>query len=204
MAEIEAVCVYCGSSPGQKPVYADAARALGNTLADNGIRLVYGGGSVGLMGITARTVIERGGYVTGIIPKFLADREVMLRDAHDLVLTEDMHERKRTMFDRSDAFIALPGGIGTLEELVEMMTWAQLGRHRKPILVANVDGFWNPFVDLLDHMIDQQFVTKRFVETIAIVSSIDEIVPRLKQMAADLPDDALDQVAADSEPLSNL
>ena len=204
MAEIEAVCVYCGSSPGQKPVYADAARALGNTLADNGIRLVYGGGSVGLMGITARTVIERGGHVTGIIPKFLADREVMLRDAQDLVLTEDMHERKRTMFDRSDAFIALPGGIGTLEELVEMMTWAQLGRHRKPILVANVDGFWDPFVDLLDHMIDQQFVTKRFVETIAIVSSIDEIVPRLKQLAADLPDDALDQVAADSAPLSNL
>ncbi|KZK83407.1 LOG family protein YvdD [Pseudovibrio sp. Ad13] len=158
MKTLKSICVYCGSNAGSQPLFEKAAIQLGELLAREGIRLVYGGGSIGLMGAVAKTVLENGGEVTGVIPKFLMEREVMLEDAHELIVTQDMHERKRTMFEKADAFIALPGGIGTLEELVEMLTWAQLGRHDKPMLLLNLDQFWTPLVELLDHMRSLGFI----------------------------------------------
>ena len=138
MNGIKSICVYCGSGPGTNPAFVHAAREFGRILAENKIRLVYGGGSVGLMGALAMSVVDHGGIVTGIIPDFLTEREFMFQGAQEMIVTRDMHERKRLMFERADAFVALPGGIGTLEEMVEQMTWAQLGRHKKPILLANV------------------------------------------------------------------
>jgi uncharacterized protein (TIGR00730 family) len=150
MSKINAICVYCGSSPGADPAFVEAARGFGKILAKNEIRLVYGGGSIGLMGALASAVIYHGGAATGIIPEFLTAKERPLRLAQEQIITRDMHERKQTMFNRADAFVALPGGIGTLEELIEQMTWAQLGRHKKPILIANINGFWDPLLVLLD------------------------------------------------------
>ena len=158
MRAIRSICVYCGSGQGTDPVFTAAARVLGHMMAKAGIRLVYGGGRIGLMGEVARSVLDAGGTVTGIIPKFLKAREVMLADAQELHVVEDMHARKKLMFDKADAFIALPGGIGTLEELVEQLTWAQLGRHEKPILIANINGFWRPLLSLLAHMRESGFV----------------------------------------------
>ena len=152
MSKINAICVYCGSSAGTDPAFLEAAQSLGKMLAANGVRLVYGGGSVGLMGALADAVLNHGGVITGVIPEFLTAKERPRRVAQELIVTRDMHERKRTMFDRADAFVALPGGIGTLEEIVEQMTWAQLGRHRKPILFANINGYWDPLLVLIDHM----------------------------------------------------
>ena len=149
---IRNICVYCGSNAGTNPAYAAAADTLGRRWHEAGIGLVYGGGGLGLMGELARAVIAHGGRVTGIIPAFLSESEHMLREVDELIVVEDMHQRKKLMFDKSDAFVALPGGIGTLEELVEQLTWAQLGRHTKPIVLANIDGFWTPFLALLEHM----------------------------------------------------
>jgi uncharacterized protein (TIGR00730 family) len=155
---IRNICVYCGSNAGIDPAYAKAARTLGRLMAKAGIGLVYGGGGLGLMGELARTVLAHGGRVTGIIPAFLSKKERMLREAHEMIVVEDMHQRKKLMFDKSDAFVALPGGIGTLEELVEQLTWAQLGRHAKPIVLVNVEGFWAPFLELLHHMRREDFI----------------------------------------------
>ena len=146
MSKINAICVYCGSGPGTDPAFVEAARDFGKILAHSGIRLVYGGGSVGLMGAIASRCSSTAARSTGIIPEFLTAKERPRRLAQELIVTRDMHERKRTMFERSDAFVALPGGIGTLEEMVEQMTWAQLGRHKKPILIANIKGFWDPLL----------------------------------------------------------
>lgn len=180
MRSINSVCVYCGSAPGRSPEYAAVADELGRTLAGAGVRLVYGGGSVGLMGRIARSVLAHGGAVTGIIPQFLADREVMLKDADDLIVTADMHERKRLMFEKSDAFVAMPGGIGTLEEVVEMMTWAQLGQHDKPIALLDVDGFWRPLVDLLDHMRAEAFIRPGYELRYEVVAEVADLLPRLE------------------------
>jgi uncharacterized protein (TIGR00730 family) len=155
---IRSICVYCGSSPGRNPAYVEAARALGRLMGERGIGLVYGGGGLGLMGEIARAVLGHGGRVTGIIPAFLTEKEHMLHEVTDLMVVADMHERKRLMFERSDGFVALPGGIGTLEELVEQLTWAQLGRHSKPIVLFNADGFWAPFMALLDHLRREAFI----------------------------------------------
>ena len=171
------ICVYCGSGTGRNPVYAEAARTLGRELGNNGIGLVYGGGSLGLMGEVARATLESGGRVTGIIPGFLTEKEKMLRDVDDLILTEDMHERKRLMFERSDAFVALPGGVGTLEELVEQLTWVQLGRHAKPVVVANIAGFWNPFLSLLTHMKAETFIRPGLDLSFTVVDDAMKIVP---------------------------
>jgi len=171
------ICVYCGSGPGNKPVYAAAARTLGCALAGAGIGLVYGGGGHGLMGEVARATIAAGGYVTGIIPEFLINREHMLREADELVVTRDMHERKRLMYERSDAFVALPGGIGTLEELVEQLTWSQLGQHAKPIVVVNIEGFWAPFLSLLAHMKADAFIRNGLDVSFAVVETAERIVP---------------------------
>ena len=180
MSTLKAICVYCGSGPGSNPEFVESARAFGRILAENNIRLVYGGGSIGLMGAIAESVIDHGGQVTGIIPDFLKAREMMFRDAQEIIVTRDMHERKRLMFERADAFVALPGGIGTLEELVEQMTWAQLGRHKKPILMVNVDNFWDPLCALLDHMRDMQFIRAGLTVSPLVVNSVEEILPALR------------------------
>jgi hypothetical protein len=192
MAHLTSICVYCGSNPGADPAFAEAARALGTAMAAAGVRLVYGGGSVGLMGIVARTVLQAGGQVTGIIPQFLKDREVMLREVDDLIVTTDMHERKRIMFQRADAFVALPGGIGTLEEVVEVMTWAQLDQHVKPVLIVNINGFWDPLVALFERMTQEGFLHKAFLGNhtdlpVAFVNSVDEVIPTLRARVAALP-----------------
>ena len=179
MARIRNVCVYCGSGVGRDPAYAQAADDLGRLLADNDIGLVYGGGSVGLMGRVARAAKAAGGHVTGIIPRFLRDREAMLEDVDELIVTADMHERKRLMFDRSDAFVALPGGVGTLEEVVEMMTWAQLGQHDKPIVLLDINGFWTPLVELLGHMRREAFIREGFEVPFEVVAEVADVVPRL-------------------------
>lgn len=176
-ANLRSVCVYCGSGAGNNPAYVEAARTLGEALATNGIGLVYGGGSLGLMGEVARATIAGGGRVTGIIPSFLSEREQMLKMADELIVTADMHERKRLMFERSDAFVALPGGIGTLEELVEQLTWAQLGRHDKPIIVANIENFWRPFLELLAHMKGDAFIRPGLDVRFNVVDRADKIVP---------------------------
>jgi len=184
MSKINAVCVYCGSSPGSDPAFVKTAREFGKILAENDVRLVYGGGSIGLMGALAGAVIEHGGAATGIIPEFLTAKERQRRSAQEQIVTHDMHERKRTMFDRADAFVALPGGLGTLEELVEQMTWAQLGRHKKPILVANINGFWDPLLALIDHMRTLGLVPApaRGVNLL-VVDRVDDILPKLCEAA---------------------
>src|SRR5512134_3462451 len=145
---LQSVCVYCGSGTGRNSAFVAAARGLGRLLAASRIGLVYGGGSLGLMGEIARSVLDHGGHVTGIIPGFLSEREHMLIEAQELIVVDDMHQRKHLMFVKSDAFVALPGGLGTLEEFVEQLTWAQLGRHMKPIILANIDGYWDPLLAL--------------------------------------------------------
>ncbi len=173
------ICVYCGSGNGRDPAYVDAARTLGRTMAEAGLGLVYGGGSLGLMGETARAVLGNGGHVTGIIPQFLSEKEQMLRDVQELIVTDDMHQRKRLMFERADAFVALPGGIGTLEELIEQLTWSQLGRHTKPIVVANINGFWQPLLALLGHMRDEAFIRPGLDVAFMTVNRAEDIVPAL-------------------------
>jgi uncharacterized protein (TIGR00730 family) len=174
---IRNICVYCGSGPGINPAYVATARDLGKSLADADIGLVYGGGSLGLMGEVAKSTLAHGGRVTGIIPAFLSKKEQMLQDADELIVTENMHERKMLMFERSDAFVALPGGIGTLEELVEQLTWSQLGRHAKPIIVANIDGFWGPFLALLKHMKSEAFIRPGLELGFVVVDRAEQIVP---------------------------
>ena len=160
MPDIKSICVYCGSQPGNNADYLEAAKILGESMALNRIRLVYGGGGGGIMGEIARVVKTGGGEVLGIIPEFLFKRErgSANSDLGEVIITRDMHERKHTMFEKSDAFVALPGGIGTLEEIIEIMTWAQLGRHAKPIVFANVGGFWDPLLELISHMSEEGFI----------------------------------------------
>ena len=185
--QLTSVCVYCGSSFGSDQTHEASATRLGQLIAEAGLRLVYGGGSVGLMGTVANAALEAGGKVTGIIPRFLEKREVMLSTLEDLVITDDMHERKHLMFQRSDAFIALPGGIGTLEEAVEMMTWAQLGQHRKPVVLANINGFWSPLLELLDHMRAQGYIRPDTEVPYLVARSVDEILPMLRKAITGAP-----------------
>ena len=187
MTTIRTVCVYCGSGSGTNPRFIEAAEALGRIFAENGIRLVYGGGSVGMMGAVARAVLAHGGDVTGIIPEFLVRKEVMM-PLKDLIVTPDMHERKRLMFEHSDAFVALPGGIGTLEELVEQLTWKQLGRHAKPVLLADIDGFWGPLLDLFTHMRATQFIRTDMSVEILKAERVEDVLPRLRAAAARVAD----------------
>jgi uncharacterized protein (TIGR00730 family) len=188
MNQIKTVCVYCGSGPGTNPRFVEAAIALGKALAESGIRLVYGGGSIGLMGALAKSVLDHGGMVTGIIPEFLKARENALTRVQEMIVTPDMHERKRLMFERSDAFVALPGGIGTLEELVEQLTWQQLGRHSKPVLLANVDNFWEPLMALLAHMRATAFIRPTLTVEILKAERVEDILPRLRAAAARAPE----------------
>ena len=188
MSTIRNICVYCGSGPGTDPDFVKAATLFGGLLADHDIGLVYGGGSVGLMGAVAAASLAKGGRVTGIIPEFLSNRERPFVDAQELIVTRDMHERKRIMFERSDAFVALPGGVGTLEELVEQLTWAQLGRHKKPILAANIGGFWDPLCALLEHMERLAFIRAGLSVTLLVADRVEDILPKLIEAAAPLPE----------------
>ena len=179
---LRSICVFCGSGTGRNPAYSAAATTLGRAMAAAGIRLVYGGGSLGLMGEVARSVLAAGGRVTGIIPAFLSEKERMLREVDELIVTEDMHERKRLMFEHSDAFVALPGGVGTLEELIEQLTWSQLGRHDKPIVIANVEGFWEPLRALLAHMRAEAFIRAGLEVRFSLVDTAAEVVPAVKAL----------------------
>src|SRR5437763_8964155 len=190
MSKIKSVCVYCASGPGTNPAFVDSGRRLGQILADSRIRLVYGGGSVGLMGALAASMLDHGGFVTGVIPDFLVNREHMMERAQERIVTRDMHERKRTMFERADAFVALPGGVGTLEELVEQITWAQLGRHKKPILLASIAGFWEPLRRLLDHMKQLQFIREGITFDLLVAERIEDVLPMLLRAARDIPEPA--------------
>jgi uncharacterized protein (TIGR00730 family) len=183
MSTIKSICVYCASGPGKHPAFVQAATRFGRILAENGIRLVYGGGSVGLMGALAESVLDHGGFVTGVIPDFLVDREHMLLRVQERIITPDMHARKRTMFERADAFVGLPGGIGTLEELVEQLTWAQLGRHKKPILVCNIERFWDPLRALIDHMKRLEFIRPHMAVDFLVADRVEDILPKLFEAA---------------------
>jgi uncharacterized protein (TIGR00730 family) len=193
---VQTVCVYCGSGAGRNPAFAQAAQELGEILANAGIGLVYGGGDLGLMGIVARAVLENGGHVTGIIPDFLTAREHMLVEVQDLIVVEDMHERKHLMFEKSDAFVALPGGIGTLEEFVEQLTWTQLGRHNKPIVLANIDGFWDPLLELFDKMTGQRFIRSGFELKMTVAARIEDILPAIERSMGAAQAEAEAEIAA--------
>ncbi|RDI58792.1 hypothetical protein DES45_105316 [Microvirga subterranea] len=183
MSDIKSICVYCGSGFGDDPVFAENAAALGRAMAEQGIRLVYGGGNVGLMGTVAQATLDHGGYVTGIIPEFLKSREKLLDAVQETIVVPDMHTRKRLMFEKADAFVALPGGIGTLEELVEQMTWAQLGRHTKPILLLSTKGFWKPLLTLFAHMRDQGFIRQGLELNYLVAERVEEVIPMLEASA---------------------
>ena len=186
LVPIRSICVYCGSRPGLDPAHMESGLALGKAIAEAGMSLVYGGGTKGIMGAVANGVLDHGGTVTGIIPEFLVDMEATrqsLGKLDELIVTEDMHQRKHKMFERSDAFVALPGGIGTLEEIVEIMTWAQLGRHRKPMVFANINGFWNPMIDLLQHMREQGFVHTSHLVQPMLIDRVEDIIPAIRKHA---------------------
>ena len=180
---IRSVCVYCGSGFGKAPAYRQAARDLGQVLAGAGLRLVYGGGGVGLMGETARAVHEAGGQVLGIMPKFLQNREIVLDDI-DTRIVDNMHERKMMMFEESDAFVVVPGGIGTLEEAIELMSWRRLDLHKKPIIFLNINNYWEPFFRLIEHTLAEEFTPEAFLGTFTSVDSVEEILPAIARVGA--------------------
>ncbi|HEX2447079.1 MAG TPA: TIGR00730 family Rossman fold protein [Methyloceanibacter sp.] len=186
-SSLQSICVYCGSGPGKNPAFVQAARAFGRILVDSRIGLVYGGGSLGLMGEIALSVLNHGGHVTGIIPGFLSEREHMLIQAQELIVVDDMHQRKQLMFAKSDAFVALPGGLGTLEEFVEQLTWSQLGRHAKPIVLVNIEGFWNPLLVLFDKMGAEGFIRPGLELNVSVVDRVEKIIPAIERALGPFP-----------------
>jgi uncharacterized protein (TIGR00730 family) len=178
---ITSVCVYCGSSNAADPRYLEAAAAFGRILAREGVRLVYGGGGVGLMGACARAVHAAGGRVLGVMPDFLRQSEILFDDVETIVV-RTMHERKMLLFDNADAFAVLPGGIGTLEEVVELMSWRRLGLHRKPIAFYNPDGFWEPLFDLLRHTVAQKLTPPAFLDIWRTADHVEAILTTLRAM----------------------
>ena len=183
MTGVQRVCVYCGSSSRVAEPYREAARRTGRLLAEAGMELVYGGGHVGLMGLTADAALAAGGRVIGIIPDFLHSRELTHKSLSELIVVGSMHERKQRMFERSDAFAILPGGFGTLDEAFECMTWKQLGLHDKPIVIVDVDGYWKPLLALLDHAIGAGFAPARMRDTIQVVPTAEALIAVLKSAA---------------------
>lgn len=175
---VESVCVFCGSSDAADPAYLAAAASLGRALAEADLKLVYGGGGVGLMGACARAAHEAGGRVLGIIPEFLIGREHALETVEHVVVG-DMHERKMLMYERSDAFVVLPGGIGTLEEAVELLSWKRLGLHAKPVVFYDPAGFWRPLFDLFQHTVDARLTPAEFMQAWTSVARIEDVVPAL-------------------------
>ncbi|MFF2483122.1 TIGR00730 family Rossman fold protein [Paenibacillus sp. NPDC058071] len=168
--ELKSVAVYCGSSFGTSEVYREAAVRLGQELAERGLTLIYGGASVGLMGAVADAVLEAGGSVTGVIPTLLEAREISHRNLTELIVVDSMHERKRTMIERADGFIALPGGPGTMEELFEVMTWSQIGLHQKPFGLLNINGYYDQLIQFFDHMNKEGFYKDEYRENVLVSS----------------------------------
>ena len=180
MADINRLCVFCGTNAGSRPEYGAAARELGTLLANEGIELVYGGASVGIMGELADAVQEAGGHVTGIIPQQLIQKEAAHRGIQDLIVVASMHQRKSQMADLSDGFIALPGGIGTLEGFFEILTWGQLGIHAKPCAILNIAGYFDSLTGFLDHAVEEGFLTEPHRETIMVQSTPAALLERLR------------------------
>ncbi len=177
---IESVCVYCGSRRGDDAAFTQEARALGRGLAEAGMRLVYGAGDVGLMGETARAAMAAGGRTLGVIPRHLLALEVGAPDLTQTVVTETMHERKKLMFFNADAVVALPGGAGTLDEVFEVLTWRQIGLHAKPLIVINVDGYWDPLLALVDHLIARGFADPSLRGYLSIAADAGEALRLLR------------------------
>lgn len=186
---LRSVCVFCGSSDAADPAFLADARALGTSLAGAGLRLVYGGGGVGLMGACARAAHEAGGDVLGVIPDFLTSRERALETVKTVVVTS-MHQRKMMMFEESDGFVVLPGGIGTLEEVVELLSWRRLDLHAKPIVFHNPRDFWAPLFELFHHTVEQNLSPPSFLESWVEVETVDEIIPALRSAKRSGPDTA--------------
>ena len=179
-SEVKSICIYCGAATGARPAYAEAARELGRRMAEAGIRLVYGGGKVGLMGIIADAVLAHGGQVVGIIPKALMAKEVGHTGLTELHVVENMHQRKQMMADLSDAFIAMPGGIGTCEELFEVFTWLQIGYHAKPIGLLNVEQYYDPLMVFLKSMVTEQFLKGPQLDQLQIAASPEALLDTMR------------------------
>ncbi|TWT34982.1 LOG family protein YvdD [Thalassoglobus neptunius] len=188
MSEIQSVCVFCGSRTGHDPAYASAASELGKRLAESGRTLVFGGGHIGLMGVVANATLEHGGSAIGVIPESLQQKELAHSGVQDMRIVDSMHTRKAMMADEADAFIALPGGLGTFEELCEILTWAQLGFHRKPVALLNVNGYYDHLIQMIDHGISEGFMLDRHRKLVAVVESVDEFFALLAT-APSLPSD---------------
>lgn len=180
MTTISALGVFCGSKTGDDPAFAAAARDLGRIMAARRVRMVYGGGNIGLMGIIADSVLGEGGHVTGVIPDFLMKFEVGKSDVSELIVVDSMHERKRRMFEMADGFVILPGGLGTLDETFEIVTWKQLRQHSKPIVVLNVSGYWDPFIDLVEGAIDGGFAHAGVRDLFTVVETVDGVFEALE------------------------
>lgn len=180
MTKLASLCVYCGSRPGDRPVFAETARALGRACAERGTELVYGGGALGLMGETARAARDAGGRVFGVIPQFLVDVEG-IAEGIDHEVVGDMHTRKMMMFERAEAFCTLPGGIGTLEEVIELLSWARLDLHRKPVVICDVEGFWSPLVELLSHVVGRGFADPKLMDDIVVVERAEDVIPAAEE-----------------------
>jgi uncharacterized protein (TIGR00730 family) len=189
MSPIRAVAVFCGSKTGNDPAFAGAASRLGSILAEEQVRLVYGGGGIGLMGILADAVLAGGGQVTGVIPEFLMKHEVGKRDLSEMVIVPSMHDRKHQMFERADGFVVLPGGIGTLEEAIEIITWKQLQLHAKPVAVIDIAGYWAPLAALVRQMISAGFAHPGVLDLFTLVDDADSVLDALANAPA--PDRAV-------------
>lgn len=172
---MKSLCVFCGSSFGHREFFREMAAELGRRLGKNGIRLIYGGGNVGLMGVVANAALAHGGEVTGVIPQFLKDWEVAHLDVTELIVTQTMHERKAIMAERADGFVALPGGFGTLDELFEILTWKQLRLHAKPIVLLNVGGFFDPLIAMVDTMVAEGYVSAQSRQLLQVAATLDEV-----------------------------
>ena len=184
VAEIRTLCVYCVSSPRGNESHQEAAVSLGTIMANSGIRLVFGGGRVGLMGLVADSVLASGGEVVGIIPRFLDQVEVGHSEVTEFIVTENMHDRKEKMAQMSDGFVILPGGLGTLDETFEILTWKQLGLHDKPVIIVDVDGYWKPLVDMIDHMIAENYARPENRDLFRVVAGVEDVLPALEAMPA--------------------
>lgn len=177
MQNLSSLCVFCGSQTGTHPAHAGAAAALGKFMAQAATTLVFGGGRIGLMGVIADAVLAGGGRIVGVIPDFLKDKELAHRAATEMLVVPDMHTRKKTMFERSDAFCILPGGVGTLEEMFEIVTWRQLHLHNKPIILLNTAGYWSPLLTMIDNMIGEGFAHKGHEDLVTVVNRPEDVLP---------------------------
>lgn len=177
---LSSLCVFCGSKEGNDPAYKKSAEMLGRALAKAKIKLVYGGAGIGIMGAIANATLTAGGQVTGVVPSFLTEMEPQLDDVTDLIKTDTMHERKMIMYDLSDAFAVFPGGIGTLDETMEVLTWRYLQVHAKPIILVNIDGYWDPFITLMDHVVERGFASQETRDQLHVVDCFEQVIPEAR------------------------